>query len=162
VHWVIAGDANHDAEIGLAWRTTDGEWRIGAPLRRIEAGARKDAKGGGSVEMPEGTQLFAGSVLLLAPETDYELRLTLADADGGNHEFLLKARTRRADHPRDATTMSPATAGRGSANDPFRGPIRAGARCTGHNLPAPCRMYPARSTSARGRNRTTDRLRRGR
>jgi hypothetical protein len=93
VHWVIAGDANHDAEIGLAWRTANGEWRVGVPLRRVESGARKDAKGGGSVQVPEGAQLFAGSVLLLAPETDYELKLTLADADGGNHESLLKART---------------------------------------------------------------------
>ena len=125
VHWVIAGDANHDAEIGLAWRTTNGEWRVGVPLRRVESGARKDAKGGGSVQVPEGAQLFAGSVLLLAPETDYELKLTLADADGGNHESLLKARTiGEPTAPEDATVFHVVPGnggGDGTANDPFRG-----------------------------------------
>src|SRR4030095_9508233 len=73
VHWMIAGDANHNAEIGLSWRTTNDEWRVGAPLRRVEAEASTDAKRGGNVPVPEGAQLFAGSVLLLAPETEYEL-----------------------------------------------------------------------------------------
>ena len=69
--WTIRGDDNRNARVDLAWRKSgDAAWRPGAPLLRVERGASKR-------EVPDGTWLFAGSVVLLEPETPYELKLTL-------------------------------------------------------------------------------------
>ena len=43
--------------------------------------------------MPPDAWLFAGSVVLLQPDTEYELKLSLSDPDGGAAERLLRART---------------------------------------------------------------------
>src|SRR5436190_4765775 len=83
VHWVIGGDENQNAEVRVAWRSAGGEWRSGQPLLRVEAGAHKPEKGPGSVEVPAGGRLYAGSLLMLAPDCSYDFKLTLVDPDGG-------------------------------------------------------------------------------
>jgi hypothetical protein len=62
-------------------------------LIRVERGAQRDEQGRSSVEVPPDMWLFAGSVLLLKENTEYELRLSLADPDGGGKQAVLKART---------------------------------------------------------------------
>src|SRR5690242_13993171 len=74
VHWVVGGDANQNAEVCVRLRKSGGEWKDGLPLLKVEQGAHQPEKGAGSVEVPAGARLFAGSSLLLAPDTDYELR----------------------------------------------------------------------------------------
>ena len=125
VHWIIGGDENQNAEVRIAWRSAGGAWKNALPLLRVEQGAQKPEKGAGSVEVPGGARLFAGSVLMLAPDTEYELKLSLVDPDGGNSESLLKARTiAEPSAPKDATVLHviPGSGGgSGSAADPFRG-----------------------------------------
>lgn len=134
VHWVVAGDENGDAVVRVAWRARGGQWRSGAPLWRVERGAHKPAKGSGSVGVPANARLFAGSVLLLCPDTDHELKLTLVDPDGGGCETLLSARTLSEPAAlRDALIFHVAPGkggGRGSAADPFRGLAAAQAKGT--------------------------------
>src|SRR5215213_9751946 len=81
-YWTIQGDDNQNATVRLEYRKADGagaEWKQGAPLFRVDRDAMK-----GPLEVPEGSRLFAGSAFLLEPNTSYELKLTLADADGGS------------------------------------------------------------------------------
>src|SRR5688572_22693831 len=105
VHWIIAGDENANAAVRVEWRKTgDAAWREGPPLFRVERGAHRDEKGRSSVDVPEDAWLFAGSVVLLEVDTNYDLRLTLADPDGGERQpAILKARTSAEPAaPRDA------------------------------------------------------------
>lgn len=60
----ISGDTNRNAAVGLEWRPAGGVFRAGHPLARIDA-----------------TRLV-GSVFSLSPNTSYEVRLTLSDANG--------------------------------------------------------------------------------
>lgn len=131
LHWIVEGDENQNAVIALAWRANGGSWHDGAPLWRVDKGAHKTPKGN-SVEVPDGSWLFAGSVVLLEPGTDYELKLSLVDPDGGGREVILKARTASEPvAPADAIVFHVAPGdggGSGSAADPFRGLAAAQAR----------------------------------
>jgi hypothetical protein len=92
----VTGDANKNARIILHYRRAGtGAWKQGAPLFRVETGAHQPGEGGGSSKLvvPDDASLFAGSVVLLAPDTAYELRLRLVDPDGGNEEKILRSRT---------------------------------------------------------------------
>ena len=93
-YWIIGGDANKDATVAVAYRQDGAEdWCEGPPLFRVGRDAHKDGKGRSEVAVPKDAWLFAGSVVLLEPDTKYELKLTLADPDAGKTEGLLKART---------------------------------------------------------------------
>lgn len=87
VSWAVRGDDNRNARIDVSWRREGvWDWRPAAPLFRVERGASRPA-------VPAGAWLFAGSVVGLDPGKAYEIRLTLADPDGGRAERVLKART---------------------------------------------------------------------
>ncbi len=85
-YWIVRGDANQNATVDVAVRTAGGEWRKAAPLWRVERGASH-------LKLPDDAWLFAGSVVDLQPDTPYELKLTLADPDGGGVEKVLPTRT---------------------------------------------------------------------
>jgi hypothetical protein len=125
MHWIIGGDGNQNAEVRLAWRSGGGGWKDGLPLLRVEQGAHIPEKGPGSVAVPDGARLFAGSLLMLAPDTAYEIKLSFVDPAGGSAERLLKTRTAAEPVvPKDATIFHVAPGnggGAGSAADPFRG-----------------------------------------
>jgi len=125
IHWVIGGDENQNAEVRLAWRTAGGAWKSGQPLLRVEKDAQKPATGEGSVQVPAGARLYAGSLLMLAPDTAFEIKLNLVDPDGGDREVILPGHTTAEPvAPRDATTLHVAPGsggGTGTAADPFRG-----------------------------------------
>jgi len=93
-YWIVSGDDNRNAKIEVEYRK-DGveEWKRGPNFFRVEKGAHKPDKFKPSVDVPDGAWLFAGSVFVLEPDTAYELRLKLADPDGGSVEKLLKTRT---------------------------------------------------------------------
>jgi hypothetical protein len=104
--WRIAGDENRDATVEVTYRKRgDKEWRRALPLFRLQ---NEPVTGGrprestGTFYSYTGENMFAGSILNLAPGTDYECRFVLTDPDGVNGvaERTVSARTR--DVPRAA------------------------------------------------------------
>ena len=97
IEWDIAGDADHDAVATVEFRAAGTTaWRPALPLVRVDY---------------NGANMLAGSILFLSPNTTHEVRLTLADPDGG-----AAAQTWRCD------TAGPAMPGR--ANVPRRARLR--------------------------------------
>lgn len=117
--WVVSGDDNRNAKVELHVRKAGSPaWTPAAPLFRVERGAQK-------AHVPAGAWLFAGSAVLLDPDTAYELRLTLSDPDGGGAERVLRARTRgEPAAPAGIATCHVVPGkggGKGTAAEPFRG-----------------------------------------
>lgn len=124
VQWPVRGDGNADASIGVRYRRrSDAGWREGLPLFRTDPDSVSDEN------RVVGGWLFAGSIVDLVPDTEYEVALALTDPDGGSTERTLTMRT--AAEPREPACMrvrhvvpaGPADRGPGSglAQDPFRG-----------------------------------------
>jgi hypothetical protein len=92
--WSIRGDDNHNASVDVQYRKQgqDG-WRQALPLLRIG-----DEKVWRSREFLEHRtpRMFAGSILDLEPDTEYECRLTMADPNGvlGRSTQMVSVRTR--------------------------------------------------------------------
>jgi len=94
VYWIIRGDDNKNARIDFDCRKPgEDEWKQGRPLFRVEKGAHKTEKFGSKLDVPADAWLFAGSLVMLEPDTAYELRLKLSDPDGGSTEKILSAQT---------------------------------------------------------------------
>jgi len=77
--WYVDGDKNRNATVEVAYRVKgDEEWREAQPMLRVrhEVVDRGFRTG----------NLFAGSVLLLEPTTEYEVMFTMKDPDGGAPE----------------------------------------------------------------------------
>ena len=92
--WTIQGDDNHNAMASVAYRKKgDQSWREALPLLRI--GEEKVWR---SRELLEHwtPRLFAGSILDLDADTEYECRLVMSDPDGvhGKYEQQVAVRTR--------------------------------------------------------------------
>jgi hypothetical protein len=91
--WYLEGDANRNATVRVRYRAQGtAAWSEALPLLRI-GGERP-----GLWPNPEPLeQMFAGSILDLAPDTQYEVRLELSDPDGVTGQALrtVTARTRR-------------------------------------------------------------------
>ncbi|MEM7221779.1 MAG: right-handed parallel beta-helix repeat-containing protein [Pseudomonadota bacterium] len=120
IQWPIMGDDNGNAVVQVAYReASDGAWRDGLPLFWVHPERTPDY-----LKVPQG-RLFAGSLLDLAPNTDYELKLTLIDPDGGSTVESLILRTR--DEPLAPEGLRPRHVvpgeggGSGSLADPFKG-----------------------------------------
>src|SRR4051812_12262351 len=90
VYWVVKGDDNENATVTMEYIPRKpgikAAWQKAPNLWRVEKGRHKNEKGKSSVDVPEGAWLFAGSALMLEPETQYEVKLTLTDPDGGSVE----------------------------------------------------------------------------
>lgn len=91
--WLIQGDDNRNASVAVWYREKGStEWRDGLPLLRLN-GERIYSESRVDLITPN---MFAGSVLDLKPDTDYEARFIIDDPDGviGNPERLALVRTR--------------------------------------------------------------------
>jgi len=129
LYWIVQGDDNKNARIDVEYRKVSVDkpaaWLKGPPLFRVEKGAHKNEKGKSALNVPPEAWLFAGSVLMLEPGTEYELHLVLIDPDGGNVEKTLSAKTASEPAvPEKLTTFHIAPGeggGTGSAQDPFKG-----------------------------------------
>ena len=124
VRWSVRGDANANALIGMHYRPRgESAWREALALFRT------DPRFVSAENRVAGGWLFAGSIVDLVPDTEYEVALTLADPDGGSTQRWLTMRT--AAEPREPAGMRvrhvvPAAAGdpgpgTGAPADPFRG-----------------------------------------
>ena len=96
--WHIDGDDNRNAAVEVRYRkkgTT--AWREALPLLRLQ-----NEEAGGSL-VPEYVvpNMFAGSILDLEPDTEYECKLQMLDPDGveGNKEKMVTVRTRPEPKP---------------------------------------------------------------
>lgn len=92
--WRIEGDDNRNASVAVSYRKkADSDWRDALPLLRIG-----DEKVWRSREFLEHwtPRMFAGSILHLEADTEYECRLVMSDPDGvrGEGEQAVSVRTR--------------------------------------------------------------------
>ena len=123
VRWPVRGDANTNAVITVQYRRRgDATWKNALPLFRTDPQQVSDEN------EVSGGWLFAGSIVNLTPDTEYEVALSLIDPDGGGVQRVLLMRTRG--EPREpgmrVRHVVPAAAGgggpgSGTAQDPFRG-----------------------------------------
>jgi hypothetical protein len=110
VEWDIVGDADHDATAVVEYRVAGtAAWRLALPLVRVDY---------------NGYNQLAGSILFLGPGTSYEVKLTLADPDGGSAVQTVSVSTRPIPAfvaGRTFHVVAGAGGGSGSATNPFRG-----------------------------------------
>jgi hypothetical protein len=92
--WEISGDQNRNATVEVRFREAGAAaWREGLPLLRI--GGERVYRTRENLEYLTADR-FAGSILDLKPETEYECRFTMRDPDGveGQAEQTVRVRTR--------------------------------------------------------------------
>ena len=79
--WPITGDDNRNAQVSVEYRAEgSADFKPALPLFRPESRTFN----WDNFNTPG--NVLAGSVFDLAPDTNYEFRLTLTDPDGGNSE----------------------------------------------------------------------------
>jgi hypothetical protein len=135
-YWIVKGDDNRNGRINVEYRQAGQQaWRKGMPMFRVQKGATSQKTHQAELNPPPDCWLFAGSVVGLAPDTEYELKLTLSDPDGpaAGDERVLKTRTiaepaapagMRVRHVVPGKSGGVA-GGDGSEKDPFQGLDRA-------------------------------------
>ena len=132
VTWIIRDDDAHPAVVRVAYRKAGiVSWKDGPPLFRCERGPFKGEGGQPkplAVTLPPGGRLFAGSILLLEPDTAYEIRLMLEGGTGAGVERVERiVRGRTIAEPVAPAGMverhvAPGNGGgSGTRADPFRG-----------------------------------------
>ena len=94
--WEISGDDNRNCVVQLDYRQSGSSaWIRGMDLFRVE---NRPLRLGGEGSNPPAVSLgnrLAGSIIDLAADTSYEVRLTLNDPDGGAEVRTVTARTRK-------------------------------------------------------------------
>jgi hypothetical protein len=96
--WLIDGDDNRNARVDVSYRKPgEAQWKPALPMLRLQGeriynGAQLD------VVSPN---MFAGSILDLAPDTAYETQFVLSDPDGvrGDTRKVVSVRTRAEPKP---------------------------------------------------------------
>lgn len=97
--WAISGDANRNASVKAEFRVAGtSRWREALPLVRIGGERVFRTREHLDYTVPDG---FAGSILNVEPDTEYECRFVLSDPDGvtGEAERLVTVRTRAEPRP---------------------------------------------------------------
>lgn len=99
VRWPVKGDDNANAAVEVQYRKVgDTTWKQGFPLLRTLRSATREQRSqwsfnGIPADRLPGGWIFAGSVVDLEPESQYEVRLSLKDPDGGGTEKVLRMAT---------------------------------------------------------------------
>jgi hypothetical protein len=98
--WFVEGDDNRNASIAVSYRRVgDTTWTAALPLLRLQG--ERIAQGRQlDVTSPN---MFAGSVLDLEPDTNYEARFQVTDPDGVSGERSKIVRVRTRPEPKPAT-----------------------------------------------------------
>ena len=95
--WEIAGDDNRNATVDVSYRPSgQSAWKEGMPLLRM--GGEKIFRAPYTVP-----NKFAGSILDLEPDTEYEVRLTMKDPDGVSGQAVQTTKVRTRAEPKEAT-----------------------------------------------------------
>ena len=98
--WRISGDDNRNSTVEVSYRKAgETAWKQGMPLFRLggEKVIRKDL--GLDYTAPD---MFAGSILDLEPDTEYEARFEMRDPDGVRGEAIHTVRVRTRAEPKAA------------------------------------------------------------
>lgn len=111
IEWDILGDADHDATTAVEFRAAGtAAWQSALTLVRVDY---------------NGSNMLAGSILFLNPNAPYEIRLTLADPDGGGATQTVSVTTRPVPvmpvSGRRFHVVPGSGGGNGSSANPFRG-----------------------------------------
>ncbi|MDD9997408.1 MAG: hypothetical protein OXQ89_06640, partial [Rhodospirillaceae bacterium] len=96
--WFIQGDSNRNASVAVSYRPRgQTAWAAAMPLLRLQ---RERIYAVSRVDLIA-PNMFAGSVLDLLPDTEYEVRFAMSDPDGvhGTAERVLTVRTRAEPEP---------------------------------------------------------------
>lgn len=127
--WRIGGDANRNCTVTVAYRKGGaGEWKEGFPFLRCRSWDSAGTKWTFNVG-----NLLAGSIFDLEPGTEYEVKLTLSDPDGGAAQKTVKVTTRTEPPAHEGLRTlhvvpageAGAGAGSGTKEDPFKGLVAA-------------------------------------
>ena len=95
--WMISGDDDHDATVGVRYRRAgDAQWQQALPLIRLHG---EEIYNGAQLNVIS-PNMFAGSVLDLEPDTEYECELQMADPDGVTGEARKTVRVRTRPEPK--------------------------------------------------------------
>ena len=133
VRWPVLGDDNLNAVVEVACRKQGASaWKQGFPLFRTtrtvtnaQRGQWGFTKGNLTPARVPGGQLFAGSIVDLEPETEYEVKLALKDPDGGDSEKVLTLKTigepKLPEGLRERHVTPGEGGGGGTQADPFKG-----------------------------------------
>ena len=90
--WLIKGDDNRNGKVDVSYRQKgDHEWMEALPLLRIQHEVVYRRQPANTFRCGN---MYAGSILFLEPDTEYETRFVLNDPDGGNAERTVTVRTR--------------------------------------------------------------------
>jgi hypothetical protein len=94
--WAITGDRNRNATVAVSYRRAGtSAWLDALPLLRM--GGERIFRAPYTVP-----DRFAGSILDLEPDTEYDVRLTMSDPDGVSGEAVQNARVRTRAEPQAA------------------------------------------------------------
>jgi hypothetical protein len=103
--WKIGGDVNRNAAVAVTYRkTSEAKWRRALPLFRTGGefiAGPKPQYGGLNYYNYTVPPAFAGSVLNLQPDTEYEVHFAMSDPDGvkGEAEKTVTVHTRKIPAP---------------------------------------------------------------
>jgi hypothetical protein len=99
--WEISGDDNRNTTVDVQYRRSGAaEWKQALPLLRIGGERVFRATENLDYTVPD---RFAGSIFDLEPDTEYEVRLTMRDADGVAGTAVQNAKVRTRGEPKAAT-----------------------------------------------------------
>jgi hypothetical protein len=99
--WYIEGDDNHNATVEVSYRKKgDSNWKKALPLLRIQNEESIEKFFNNSIDYVT-PNLFAGSILDLEPDTEYQCRFIMSDPDGvvGRAQKTVTVRTRPEPKP---------------------------------------------------------------
>jgi hypothetical protein len=103
--WRISGDDNRNASVAVSYRRKgEQQWHSALPLMRLQRESvvgEVPGSGGGHYNQYVAPNMFAGSILNLEPDAEYECRFALSDPDGvrGTKTKLVFVRTRKEPQP---------------------------------------------------------------
>ena len=100
LEWLIQGDDNRNAAVQVSYRKPgEAAWSSGLPLLRLQ---RERVFVGPQFDVVA-PNMFAGSILDLEPDTDYEARFVMTDPDGvtGEATRIVTVRTRAEPVPHE-------------------------------------------------------------
>src|SRR4051812_7580902 len=96
--WFVDGDDNRNASVAVSYRHVgDAAWQPVLPLLRLQGERIAQGK---QIDVTS-PNMFAGSILDLEPDTEYEARLQVTDPDGvsGERTKVVRVRTRAEPKP---------------------------------------------------------------
>lgn len=130
MYWIIRGDNNRDAVVNVEYRKKgQSNWTKGPPLFRVDKEPKCPAQKGLKKKLAEDDWLFAGSIFDLTAATDYEIKLSLVDPDGGKLEKTLQASTQAVPALPKGLSELHVVPGEGGGNgteaEPFKGLLTA-------------------------------------